>query len=173
MPDQPQKVNVLMVCLGRSPMAEAVLKHEVTQRPDLATRFHIQVDSAGTGAYHEGEEADDRTIAVCKKHGIKADSIARAVTKDDFTKFDYILAMDQSNLQTLLNRQPSSSRSKPIISLFGSFSPSIPESQQGLAKTKAEAISDPYYGGRDGFEVSFKKCTEFARGFLDYLERQE
>ncbi|WRT67297.1 uncharacterized protein IL334_004265 [Kwoniella shivajii] len=153
-------------------MAEAILRYEITIRPSLAQRFDIRVDSAGTGAYHEGEEADDRTISVCKKHGIEADSIARAVTKDDFSKFDYILAMDQSNLQTLLNRQPPSSSSKSHISLFGSFSPSIPIPQQGKSKTKAEAISDPYYGGKDGFEISFKKCTEFSKGFLDYLERE-
>ncbi|WWC89855.1 uncharacterized protein L201_004783 [Kwoniella dendrophila CBS 6074] len=170
MTDNRTKVSVLMVCLGRSPMAEAVLKSEITKNESINSKFDIQVDSAGTGAYHEGEEADDRTIAVCKKHGINADSIARAVNKNDFTKFDYILAMDQSNLQTLINRQPSSSKSE--ISLFGSFSPSIPTNQQGLSKTKAEAISDPYYGGRDGFEISFKKCQEFSKGFLDYLERQ-
>ncbi|WWC69276.1 uncharacterized protein I206_103214 [Kwoniella pini CBS 10737] len=146
-------------------MAEAVLKYEITQR---SLKFDITVDSAGTGAYHEGEEADDRTIAVCKKHGIKADSIARAVTKDDFNKFDYILAMDQSNLQTLLNRQPFTSKSK--ISLFSSFSNLIPNSEKGLSKTKSENINDPYYGGKDGFEISFKKCTEFSKGFLDYLE---
>nr|XP_019042404.1 phosphotyrosine protein phosphatase [Kwoniella bestiolae CBS 10118]OCF21334.1 phosphotyrosine protein phosphatase [Kwoniella bestiolae CBS 10118] len=154
----------------RSPMAEAVLKHEISTHLSIQQKFDIYVDSAGTGAYHEGEEADDRTIAVCKKHGIKADSIARAVIKEDFAKFNYILAMDQSNLQTLLNRQPSSSTSQ--ISLFGSFSPSIPSSQQGKSKTKAEAISDPYYGGRDGFEISYRKCGEFAKGFLEYLERE-
>ncbi|WWD09965.1 hypothetical protein V865_008096 [Kwoniella europaea PYCC6329] len=167
---QRERINVLMVCLGRSPMAEAVLKHEITVHPTIKDKLDIHVDSAGTGAYHEGEEADDRTIAVCKKHGIKADSIARAVIKDDFNKFDYILAMDKSNLQTLLHRQPTSSPSQ--ISLFGSFSPSIPIAQQGKSNTKAEAISDPYYGGRDGFESSFRMCTEFAKGFLEYLERE-
>ncbi|OCF36468.1 phosphotyrosine protein phosphatase [Kwoniella heveanensis BCC8398] len=155
-------------------MAEAVLKHQITLRPDLAEQFDIRVDSAGTGAYHEGEEADDRTIAVCKKHGIPVTSIARAVVRDDFSKFDYILAMDQSNLQTLLRRQKSASSptSKSRISLFGSFAPSISAAQQGKSCTKAQAIEDPYYGGRDGFETSFQRCTMFAEGFLDYLERE-
>ncbi|WVQ98862.1 hypothetical protein IAU59_005993 [Kwoniella sp. CBS 9459] len=172
MPDQRERVNVLMVCLGRSPMAEAVLKHQISLRPELAERLDVRVDSAGTGAYHEGEEADDRTIAVCKKHGIPVTSIARAVVKDDFSKFDYILAMDQSNLQTLLQRQKSASKSSSQISLFGSFAPSVPDAQQGQPATKAQAIDDPYYGGRDGFETSFQRCTTFAEGFLDYLERE-
>ncbi|WVR05322.1 hypothetical protein IAU60_002336 [Kwoniella sp. DSM 27419] len=165
-----ERVSVLMVCLGRSPMAEAVLIHEIEQRPDLASRYDIRVDSAGTGAYHQGDDADERTVAVCKKHGIPVKSIARAATKEDFKTSDYILAMDQSNLQTLLHRQPSSSTAQ--ISLFGSFAPSVPSTAQGKSSTKAQAIEDPYYGGRDGFETSFRRCKEFAAGFLDHLERQ-
>lgn len=48
-------------------MAEAVLNHQITQRPSIQQKFDIRVDSAGTGAYHAGDEADDRTIATCKK----------------------------------------------------------------------------------------------------------
>nr|XP_031862659.1 uncharacterized protein CI109_001670 [Kwoniella shandongensis]KAA5529731.1 hypothetical protein CI109_001670 [Kwoniella shandongensis] len=152
-------------------MAEAVLKHQISQRPEIQERFEISVDSAGTGAYHEGDSADSRTVAVCRKHKVPISCIARAVTKDDFTKFDYILAMDQNNLQTLLHRQPSSSKSH--VTLFGSFDPSIPLSSIGSNKIKARAIDDPYYGGKDGFESSFKLCEAFAGGFLDYLERKE
>jgi len=58
----PKKVSVLMVCLGnicRSPMAEAVLKHRIAERTDLEG-FRFEVDSAGTGAYHAGDGADER-----------------------------------------------------------------------------------------------------------------
>lgn len=48
-------------------MAEAVLKHQISEHPSIKDRFDIRVDSAGTGAYHAGDEADDRTIATCKK----------------------------------------------------------------------------------------------------------
>lgn len=48
-------------------MAEAVLNHQIANDTDLKGKFKIVVDSAGTGAYHEGEAADSRTIAVCRK----------------------------------------------------------------------------------------------------------
>ena len=52
---------------SRSPMAEAVLLHLYTQRPSLQGKIDLKVDSAGTDAYHVGEEADDRTVAVCRR----------------------------------------------------------------------------------------------------------
>ncbi|ODO10802.1 hypothetical protein I350_01400 [Cryptococcus amylolentus CBS 6273] len=166
---QPEKINVLMVCLGRSPMAEAVLKHQITARPDsFKARFDVRVDSAGTGAYHEGDSADPRTVAVCRKHNVPINCIARAVERQDFQKFDYILAMDQNNLETLLHRKPAGSKAQ--VSMFGSFDPSVPKANQGSHKTRAKEIDDPYYGGRDGFDKSFERCTKFGDGFLDYLE---
>lgn len=162
-----------MVCLGnicRSPMAEAVLKHQVTLRPEsFSSKFDIRVDSAGTGAYHEGESPDSRTVAVCRKHNVPISGVARAVDKRDFQEYDYILAMDRHNLETLLHRQPASSKSH--ITLFGSYDPSLPQSAIGLPKTRAPAIEDPYYGGRDGFDKSFESCVKFSNGFLDWLER--
>ena len=62
MSDQAKNVSVLMVCLGnicRSPMAEAVLNHRIAERTDLEG-FRFDVDSAGTGAYHAGDGADER-----------------------------------------------------------------------------------------------------------------
>jgi protein-tyrosine-phosphatase len=56
--------------LSRSPMAEAVLKHQITQRPALLERMDIRVDSAGTGAYHAGDDADSRTIDTCRRVSI-------------------------------------------------------------------------------------------------------
>ena len=53
--------------LSRSPMAEAVLKHQITQRTALLERMEIRVDSAGTGAYHAGDDADSRTIETCRR----------------------------------------------------------------------------------------------------------
>ncbi|WVN86746.1 uncharacterized protein L203_101918 [Cryptococcus depauperatus CBS 7841] len=150
-------------------MAEAVLKHQISLRPKtFSSRFEITVDSAGTGAYHEGEPPDSRTVAVCRKHQVPVDGFARAVNKLDFQAYDFILAMDQHNLETLLHRKPSSSKSR--IVMFGSFDPSLPTSALGSHKTKARAIEDPYYGGRDGFEKSFESCVLFGNGFLDWLE---
>ena len=60
-------VDTDLAYISRSPMAEAVLKHQISEHPTIKGRFDIRVDSAGTGAYHAGDEADDRTIATCKK----------------------------------------------------------------------------------------------------------
>lgn len=73
------------------------------------------------------------------------------------------------SLETLLHRQPASSKSH--ITLFGSYDPSLPQSAIGRPKTRAPAIEDPYYGGRDGFDKSFESCVKFSNGFLDWLER--
>ena len=88
-----------MVCLGnicRSPLAEGILQSKV--HPDT-----IQVDSAGTAAYHVGELPDSRSIEVARKYGIDlTNQRARKFTVKDFDTFDLIYAMDQSNHQNIL-----------------------------------------------------------------------
>ncbi|KAI6162068.1 phosphotyrosine protein phosphatase I superfamily [Pisolithus thermaeus] len=81
-------LSVLIVCLGnicRSPMGEAVLKHEAEKRG-----IAINVDSAGTGAYHVGEPPDERTVATCREHNIPVNHLARQVEQSDFKDFQYI-----------------------------------------------------------------------------------
>lgn len=151
-----------MVCLGnicRSPMAEAILKHRISRRASLKGKMDISVESAGTGAYHEGDEADERTVATCRKHGIPISCTARKVISSDFASFTFIMAMDESNLQTLQRRRPAPSSAH--ISLFGVFDPTA----------KARSIEDPYYGGLTGFEQCFEQCVVYADGFLDFLEQ--
>ncbi|MDP6773516.1 MAG: low molecular weight phosphotyrosine protein phosphatase, partial [Rhodospirillales bacterium] len=89
------RVNVVFVCLGnicRSPTAEGVFR-AVVERHGLDRR--IGIDSAGTGAYHVGEPADQRAQAAARRRGFDLSaSRARKATKGDFTRFDYVLAMD-------------------------------------------------------------------------------
>ena len=33
-------------------------------------------------------------------------------------------------------------------------------------KKKAEEVDDPYYGGRDGFEIAYEQNTRFSKNFL-------
>ncbi|ORX33438.1 putative low molecular weight phosphotyrosine protein phosphatase [Kockovaella imperatae] len=143
-------------------MAEAILIDRLSKRGSASKILDITVDSAGTGAYHAGEPADERTITTCQKHGVPVTSIARRLTPEDYAKFDYILAMDESNLDTIRQRKPPSS--KCSISLFGSY-----DSSAGRSRT----IDDPYYGGRRGFEEAYEQCVRFADGFLDHLEKAE
>ena len=81
-----KKIGVLFVCLGnicRSPMAEAVFIHEVTQR-QLQDKFII--DSCGTGGkgFHIGKKPDSRTLSVCKNNKVKINHGARRVNIPDF-----------------------------------------------------------------------------------------
>ncbi|KAJ3516454.1 hypothetical protein NLJ89_g1104 [Agrocybe chaxingu] len=144
------EIKVLVVCLGtnpnffpslrlcfltgfltgnicRSPMGEAVLKDVAKKRG-----IGITVDSCGTAGYHVGEEPDERTVAVCKKHGVPIDSLARQVSTSDFIRFTHILAADESNLRNLTRIKPSNATAE--VRLWGSYLDNKP-------------IPDPYYGG--------------------------
>ncbi|CAO1615115.1 unnamed protein product [Jaminaea pallidilutea] len=153
---QSEKISVLLCCLGnicRSPMAEAVFNHVVEQ---AGLRGHFgTIDSCGTGDYHEGEEPDERTVAVLNKKGIPVHCLARAVTQKDFRTFDYILGMDINNVNNLKRIAPKNGTAK--IHLFGEFD-------------DGKGIMDPYYGiGGSGFESTYEQCLRYSKAFLKHL----
>ncbi|PPQ67041.1 hypothetical protein CVT26_009938 [Gymnopilus dilepis] len=130
-------------------MGEAVLK-DVAQKRGL----DIEVDSAGTAGYHVGEEPDERTVAVCKKHNVPIDSTARQVKTSDFLQFTHILAADENNLRHLNSMKPSNATAE--VRLWGSYLDNKP-------------IPDPYYGGMSGFEKVFQQCVFLSNAFLDQV----
>ena len=137
-------------------MAEGVFRSLAGSHPRLGT-----IDSAGTGAYHTLEPPDYRTMDTLHKHGIRDyDHGARKVQEKDFRTFDYILAMDASNLQDLqrLKKRVDSvgQKSKAKVMLFGEFS----------GKSKAEQVGDPYYGEDDGFEEVYGQVSRFSKYLL-------
>lgn len=127
-----------MVCLGnicRSPMAEGILKSKIDG-------LDIEVDSAGTGAYHVGDNPDYRAVVTTRKHGVNISRlVARQFTVDDFDNFDVIYAMDRSNLQNIL-ALARNENDKQKVKLF------LDELLEG---TESE-VPDPYFGGDHGFE---------------------
>src|SRR5215203_3154474 len=96
---------VLFVCLGnicRSPLAEAAFRIEAER-----LGLKAEIDSAGTGAWHAGEPADPRAQAVAARHGADIRGLrARQVTREDFHRFDHIVALDRDNLAQLRAIQP-------------------------------------------------------------------
>ncbi|KAJ6157494.1 Protein-tyrosine phosphatase low molecular weight mammalian [Penicillium chermesinum] len=185
-------VNVLFVCLGnicRSPMAEGVFRNLAKGNPAIG-----EIDSAGTGAYHSLEPPDYRTMETLKRHGItNYNHAARKVTREDFLKFDYLLAMDESNLDNLLHTRKSVMTSLGKKSEPQSFAKNTRSATENAirehgADTKVaqvrlfelhdaigggEVVEDPYYGGSKGFENVYKQVTRFSQGFLDYVTKAD
>ena len=154
-------ISVLFVCLGnicRSPMAEAVFRSLTSSDPRVAS-----IDSAGTGAYHEGDLPDPRTMSTLRDNGITDfDHAARKILASDFSAFHYILAMDKDNLHDLQRLKSRVAKSTGTtdpemgkVMLFGDF-----------GGKKGEQVGDPYYGARDGFEIAYEQMIRFSKGFI-------
>jgi len=151
-----EPISVLFVCLGnicRSTMAEGVFRSLVSKQPYQA--LIRLVDSCGTAGYHTGQGPDSRTMSTLKEHGINDYThAARKISASDFQKFDYILAMDEQNLE-YLKRVERKNGGKAKVLLFGD-----------VGGAKGDEIEDPYYGGKDGFETAYQKALRFSKHFL-------
>jgi protein-tyrosine phosphatase len=151
-------VRVLFVCLGnicRSPTAEGVFRHLVT-REGLTDR--IQIDSAGTAAYHVGNPPDPRSQEAARRRGVDLSMLrARQAVRDDFHAFDYVLAMDRENLDDLRRICPPGHESR--LKLFLDFAP-----QAGRRD-----VPDPYYGGGQGFETVLDLVEAASHGLLAHI----
>jgi len=145
-------VKVLFVCTGnicRSPTAHGVFRHFVREA-GLDARFLI--DSAGTHGYHTGEAPDIRSTKAAKERGYDlSDLRARAVTYDDFEDFDYILCMDAGHKLTLERAAPKALHHK--IVMFDD-----------------RDVSDPYYGGPQGFDDVLDQIETACQRWLDRLK---
>ena len=149
--------SILFVCLGnicRSPLAEGVFIHLANQ-----AEVDVRVDSAGTGSWHIGERPDSRAQAVARTHEIELPGHARQVRSRDMSDFDYVIAMDRSNLAHLAALRQSSHGSARLH-LLREF-----DSEAGRNKD----VPDPYYGGRSGFEECFEIVERSCRGLLESL----
>jgi protein-tyrosine phosphatase len=153
------KTRVLFVCMGnicRSPTAEGVFRYYAEQA-GLADR--LEIDSAGTHAYHVGEPADRRARAAAERRGMSLDGIrARRVSAQDYQRFDYIIAMDEDNLARLRDEAPEGHDAR--LHLFLEFA----------AGSETE-VPDPYYGGAAGFERVLDLVEDASRGLLETLSR--
>jgi len=156
-----EPVSILFVCMGnicRSPTAEGVMRALVETAGE---GLSVTIDSAGTHAYHEGEQPDRRAAQVALLRGIDLSTQrARAVQPADFDTFDLILAMDEDNLASLQKMQPENCRAE--VGLFMNYS----------RKSPGASVPDPYYGGSLGFERVLDMLDESAQGLLAELRRR-
>ncbi len=152
-------VRILFVCLGnicRSPTAEGVMR-ELVRTAGL--QDSIELDSAGTGAWHVGHSPDPRATASARARGIVLEGEARQVTVGDFEDFDLVLAMDRSNLRDLRALAPPEARSR--VGLLREFDPA--STQEDLD------VPDPYYGGENGFEKVLDLVQAACAGLLEEI----
>jgi low molecular weight protein-tyrosine phosphatase len=153
-------VKILFVCMGnicRSPMAEGVF-HKLVK--DAGLEHNISIDSAGTHSYHVGDSPDQRAQATLRAKGIDISGLrGRQVADVDFEKFDYIVAMDSSNLNNLKRRAAARHHNK--IRLMLSYSRKFPNLD----------VPDPYYGGTDGFNEVLKMVEDGGLGLLKEVQQ--
>lgn len=135
-----------MVCLGnicRSPLAEGLLREKTKH-------LSVDVDSAGTAAYHVNEAPDVRSIKTGRVHGINISGLrGRQFEVADFDTFDRIYVMDESNLKNVLALARNETDKLKVDMLLNESQPNTNAS-----------VPDPYYGGDQGFEDMYTMLEE-------------
>jgi protein-tyrosine phosphatase len=136
----------------RSPTAQGVFR-QLLDREGL--QAVIGTDSAGTHGYHRGEPPDLRAQDAARRRGIDlSDLRARQVEPEDFSRFEYVLAMDRENYRNLSEICPSGTEKR--LRLFMDFAPHL----------RTREVPDPYYGGNTGFERVFDLVEDACEGLL-------
>ena len=151
--------SILFVCTAnicRSPMAEGVLRRLLANE-GLQDKYEI--DSVGTHDYHVGEAPFPASVALAGKRGYEIHHlVARKIKPGDFDHFDYILAMDKSNLKNLQTVAPT--RSKQKIELLLEYGD----------KYHGKEIPDPYGKKGKDFELALDMIEDGCRGLVAFLK---
>lgn len=152
------KVHVLFVCLGnicRSPLAEGIFRHRVNA---LGRGDEFVIDSASTSGWHDGKRSDPGSIEIAKKRGLDiTDQRSRKLRDEDFDTFDWIIGMDDSNLENIrLVRAP---RDGQLLKL-GAF----------YAKEPHKNVPDPWQQGEDAFAFVFDMISESTDALIEHID---
>lgn len=149
-------IKVLFVCMGnicRSPVAQGVFE-DVVRRKGLEDE--VEVDSAGTGAWHVGSAPDDRAIESAAGRGLDISAQrARKISPEDCERFDYVLTMDEENYRAVSAMCGGSA----VVRRFLDFAAGSPERE----------VPDPYFGGQDGFERVIDLVEAASEGLVEYI----
>jgi protein-tyrosine phosphatase len=121
----------------------------------------IELDSAGTGAWHVGSRPDARATAAARARGITLEGRARQVAPTDFQDYDLVLAMDRANRRELGDLARDEAEASKVH-LLTEFDPSIAEGEE-------VDVPDPYYGGEDGFEEVLDLVQASCEGLLEQI----
>ncbi len=151
------KRKILFVCLGnicRSPAAEGVLR-TIAERKGMADA--ITADSAGTYGGHAGQLPDSRMRAAASRRGYDLKHRARQITEEDFLDFDMIVVMDDMNYESVSRLAPER-RYLDKLYRFTEFCRRHPQWSH---------VPDPYYEGREGFELVLDLLEDGCEGILE------
>ncbi|WP_030938821.1 low molecular weight protein-tyrosine-phosphatase [Streptomyces sp. NRRL S-646] len=154
--------RICFVCTGnicRSPMAEAVFRARIAE---AGLDGLVEVDSAGTGGWHEGDGADPRTVSVLEESGYDSSHTARQFQPSWFSRLDLVIALDTGHLKALrrLARTPQEAAK---VRLLRSYDPAAGDDLD---------VPDPYYGGMDGFEECLEMVETASEGLLAEVREQ-
>ena len=151
-------MKVLFVCLGnicRSPMAEAIYRTEIAKR-----KLDWQIDSAATSSWEVGHSAHPGTQKKLRQVGLSSEGlISRQITEADFTKFDWIIGMDESNVENLHGLAPANTTAK-----IRSYMSVVPGKE-------TEEVPDPYYTG--DFEETYQLLQEGIPYWLESISSEK
>lgn len=157
----PDVTSVLFVCTGnicRSPTAEGVFRHHVT-RAGWQDKFLI--DSAGTGGWHIGDAPDPRSIATAIGRGVDISAQrARQLHVDDFEKFQYLIALDETHYNHMIKMKPAGSAGQ--VSLL----------MHHQNPRQHNDVPDPYYGGQKDFDLAYDMISAGSEGLLAALSKE-
>lgn len=148
--------RVCFVCTGnicRSPMAESVFRARVEE---AGLGGLVEVDSAGTGGWHEGDGADSRTVRVLEANGYGSEHAARQFQESWFTRLDLVIALDSGHLRALRRLAPTEEDAAKVR-LLRSYDPAAGDDLD---------VPDPYYGDTAGFEECLEMVEAASPGLL-------
>lgn len=154
------KCKILFVCLGnicRSPAAEGVMK-KMLAGAGMGDR--VSADSAGIGPWHVGELPDSRMRRCGAQRGYAFDSRARQVCKDDFKRFDIIVAMDDDNVRALKAMAGGEEEVRKIARMADFMSPDC----------RYATVPDPYYGTERDFNLALDLIEDGCRGLIEWIK---
>ena len=121
----------------------------------------VELDSAGTGAWHIGKPPDARAAHAARTRGIVLEGEGRQISAEDFERADLLLVMDRENLTNVLALAPDDA-ARDKVKLLREFDP------DAVASGDLD-VPDPYYGGHDGFENVLDLVERACRGLLDHV----
>jgi protein-tyrosine phosphatase len=135
----------------RSPISQGVFEN-ILRREGLEEE--VFVDSAGTENWHVGSPPDERAQRTAGLRGLDLSAQrARQISPEECQVFAYILTMDEENYRTVSALCQGSAVVRPFLD----FATDSPERE----------VSDPYYGGPEGFEHVLDLVEEASEGLID------